>query len=280
MSAMPMPMIISSWFRSRTSRSTAMSDPTIRSIRAKMFSLYREDRSDHRHHHGRTALAIAHDNDGSSAVAHDDLASLVVSGAAAEFTSLRRDRWRWRSIHGALHGAGRHRFEDDGPKVPASPTHCDRRRCAEQWHRRRSGDDAGGTSANFAVNVDFGSDGKAATAIAFTGVVTATYEGCPWPGGRRRSADRRLGAAGARNGYPAGTCRWSGPALNDHSYWTFVVTIEQNGQGTFTLLKPLAIRRPKTATARTAQKRPGKTISSSRSACARRRRRAILSMPW
>ncbi|MDY0872375.1 T1SS-143 repeat domain-containing protein [Dongia rigui] len=190
-------------------------------------------------------LPIAHEVDGASIISHDDLASLIVSGQAgggifAAQTVTDGDGDKSTVVSPSSIGIG---FEDDGPTVvSASSNVAIDEDALPNGLADGPGDDAGGASAAFAVNVDFGTDGKAAAAFALTGVVSATVNNVPVA----------LEAAGgqpivisvlqqAENGYPAGTLvGWSGPGLSDHSYWIFTVTIDaQTGQGNFNLLKPL-----------------------------------------
>ncbi|WP_374383083.1 DUF5801 repeats-in-toxin domain-containing protein [Dongia sp.] len=189
-------------------------------------------------------LPIAHDVDGSSAAAHDDLASLIVSGAAGggiyvtqTVTDGDGDQSTARSYVSI--GIG---FEDDGPKVVSvSDTLPIDEDALSKGNAGGPDDDAGTASANFAVNVDFGSDGKAAAAFVLSDIVTGTVNGqlVALTSGAQPLHFGVL--AQAENNYPAGTLvAYTGATLADHASWVFTATIDaQTGNGSFNLLKPL-----------------------------------------
>ncbi|MBI2256394.1 MAG: hypothetical protein HYU58_17355, partial [Proteobacteria bacterium] len=190
-------------------------------------------------------LPIAHDFDGASGAAHDDLASLLVSGQAgggifAAQTVTDGDGDKSTVVSPSSIGID---FEDDGPTVISASSNLPVDEDALLGGNAGGpGDGAGGATANFNVSVDFGSDGKAAVPFALTGIVTAS-DGNDQPITLKSFGQTLVFTVldHEENGYPAGTLvGWSGPALNDHLYWIFTITIDaQTGAGTFNLLKPL-----------------------------------------
>nr|WP_298688236.1 DUF5801 repeats-in-toxin domain-containing protein [uncultured Dongia sp.] len=187
------------------------------------------------------ALPISHGIDGSSAAAHDDVASLVVGDLGGIFVSLTATDGDGDKATVEAPAALGISFEDDGPMIMAVSSYVAMDENGLPGGIAGGPGDNGGTaSADFVVRVDFGQDGEAANAFELTSI-TATVDGQPLvlatAGGQPINVSV---LAVAENGYPAGTLvGWSGPSLSEHGYWAFTVTINQEGQGTFNLLLPL-----------------------------------------
>ncbi|WP_166644939.1 DUF5801 repeats-in-toxin domain-containing protein, partial [Dongia mobilis] len=190
-------------------------------------------------------LPIAHDDDGASPAAHDDIASLLVADGGGIFVSATVIDGDGDKVTAITENPLSIDFEDDGPKLISvvhdgeggepGPFLIDED-ALDGGIADGPGDDAGGASVAYKVNVDFGTDGGAATAFVFVGanpsVSLTTADG--------QSITTNVLAIEV-NGLPAGTViGYTGADINDPVSWVFTATIDAtSGAGAFTLLKPL-----------------------------------------
>ncbi|WP_374371142.1 DUF5801 repeats-in-toxin domain-containing protein [Dongia sp.] len=189
-------------------------------------------------------LPIAHDQDGATPADHDDLASLLVPGDGGIFVSATVIDGDGDKVTAISENTLLIDFEDDGPTLTGvvhfnggeqGPFLIDEDNIANGI-QGGPGDDSGGGAVLYKVNVDFGTDGAAATAFVFTGATSDTT---------LKTADGQIITIGILaadvNGTLAGTLiGYTGGNINDPSSWAFTATIDSMfGGGQFSLLKPL-----------------------------------------